>query len=209
MSSEAPPGSPPLPPADFAERELAIRELGPGTVLFRIHRTKHGALYFGRETDPMRRQRWDAPDASYGVCYMAQQDHIAFAETLLRDPGIGAVHVDDLRPRSLAEIEVLAPGSLRVVEMNDEHLNAMGADAGVGQGPYSITWAWSQAISEHPSHPDGIRYRARHDDSGFSLAIFESAGDKLAASSSLPLLDPDLRSVLGGWLDRYKRGLVE
>lgn len=136
------------------------------------------------------------------------EDHIAFAETLLRDPGVRHVHTDDLRPRSLVELSVERE-PLRVVEMNDENLNAMGADASVVQGPYDVTWAWSKAIFEHSSRPEGIRYRARHDDSGFSIAVFERAAGRLRPSPSVPLLDPALARTLGRWLDRYNRGLVE
>jgi len=79
-----PPGPPPAPPTDLGTRTLKSIRIGPGAILYRIHRTKQEALYFGRESELHRRQRWDSPDASYGVCYMAEEDHIAFVETLLR-----------------------------------------------------------------------------------------------------------------------------
>jgi hypothetical protein len=120
------------PPGDFGERQLDIGTIRPSTHLFRIHRTVHDPLRFGRPTDPARRQRWDAPDASYGVCYVAMEEHIAFAETLLRDLKVRHVHDDDLRPRSLARLEVRLPRPLRVVDMNGEHLIPLGADASVG-----------------------------------------------------------------------------
>ncbi len=118
-------------------------------------------------------------------------------------------HASPLRPRALARIAAVGRRPLRVVEMNDEHLIPMGADASVVHGPYDVTWAWSQAIHEHASQPDGIRYRARHDDSGFSIGLFEHAAPRLVALSSVPLLDVSLARMLGSTLDRYRVGLVE
>lgn len=205
MSGTPAAGPPPLPPEDFADLPLEVGTVPSGRVLHRIHRRKHDALHFGREADPVRRQRWDAPDASYGVCYLAQEDHIAFAETLLRDLDLRAVYEEDLRVRALAAVEIRRP--LRLAEMHGKHLGPMRADASAVQGPYATTWAWSKALHDHPSAPDGIRYRARHDDSGLSLALFDRAADALETAST-PLLDPGMAEVLGRWLDRYGVGLI-
>lgn len=201
-----PPGAPPRPPADLAKRSLPVGTIPIGTTLYRIHRARLDSLFFGRESDAARRQRWDAPDASYGVCHLAFESHIAFAETLLRDLGLDTVHHDDLKVRSLARIEVTAP--LRVVEMNDQHLRSVGADASVVHGSYDITWDWSAALHALSEQPAGIRYRARHDDSGFSVALFERAAHFVRQLDSIALLDPSLAVELGRWLDRYTVGLT-
>ena len=85
---------------------------------------------------------------------------------------------------------------------------AHGADASVAQGPYPITWAWSAALHAHPDAPDGVRYRARHDDSGFSVALFVRGEGKVEHLDSVELLDPMITREVGEWLDRYGVGLT-
>jgi hypothetical protein len=206
VNRPARPGPPPSPPPDLAERALKIEPIGAGVLLHRIHRSRHTPLYFGRESDPDRRQRWDAPDASYGVCYMAEEPHIAFAETLLRDLALDVIPQAELEVRSLARLRVRAP--LRLVAMHGKALRVHGADASLVQGPYPITQAWSAALHAHPDGPDGIRYRARHDDSGFSVALFERGRGKVEHVESVELLDPMIAREVGGWLERYEVGLT-
>lgn len=206
MSSPVPPGPPPRPPADLHARKLPLHEAPAGTLLYRIHRTRLAPLHFGRQHDPARRQRWDSPDAGYGVCYLAFEGHVCFAETLLRELELDTVHQDDLGVRSLARVELRAP--LRLVEMNGEHLRRLGADASVVHGSYDTTWEWSAALHAHPEQPDGVRYRASHDDSGFSVALFGRAADRVHCTASTPLADPSLASELARWLDRYDIGLT-
>jgi hypothetical protein len=206
VNPPAAPGPPPTPPTGFGERKLKIASVDAGGVLSRIHRSHHAPLFFGRDRVPECRQRWDAPDASYGVCYMAEEGHIAFAETLLRDMTLDAIPEAELKVRSLARLRIRAP--LRLVAMHGAALRAHGADASVVQGPYPITWEWSAAFHSHPSAPDGICYRARHDDSGFSIALFERAQDKVEHTGSIELLDPKLARVVAQWLDRYEVGLT-
>jgi hypothetical protein len=78
----------------------------------------------------------------------------------------------------------------------------------VVQGPYAATWEWSAAFHAHPDAPDGIRYRARHDDSGFSVALFDRARDRVEPTSPVDLLDPAFAPELARWLDRYEVGLT-
>lgn len=200
------PGDPPLPPATFAARALAWSPVEEGTTLYRIHRTDFAPLYFGRASDPDRRNRWDSPDASYGVCYLALDPAIAFAETLLRDLAIDAVQEAELRIRSLARFRVVE--RLRLVMMHGRGLRRNGADASVVQGAYEVTWAWSAAFHAHPDTPDGIVYRARHDDSGLAVALFERARDKIEHHDSVGLLSPECVRDLAGWLDAYGIGLT-
>jgi hypothetical protein len=206
VNRPARPGPTPTPPADIAERTLKIESVGAGAVLHRIHRSHRAPLHFGRDSDPDRRQRWDSPDAGYGVCYMAKEGHIAFTETLLRDLTLDAIPEAELEVRSLARLRVRS--ALRLVAMHGNALRVHGADASVVQGPYPVTWEWSAAFHAHPSAPDGICYRARHDDSGFSIALFEGAQSKVEHASSVELLDPVLARDLAQWLDLYEVGLT-
>ena len=208
MRETAPPGPAPSPPPDLHARSLKTTRLQANKVLYRIHRTSRKPLHFGRHTDPARRQRWDAPDGSYGVCYMAKDGHIAFAETLLRDLSIRELSEAELDLRSLCTIRVVSP--LRLVTMHGGSMRAHGADPSVVHGPYPKAWEWSLAFHEHPSSPDGILYRlyrARHDDSGLSIALFERARGKVEKAESIRLLDSGFAETLGEWLDRYDLGL--
>lgn len=177
-----------------------------GRILHRVHRSHYAPLHFGCSETPDSRQRWDSPDASYGVCYMAEDDHIALAETMLRAPELAAVSESELKARSLATLRLRSP--LRLAAMHGSALHPHGADASVVQGPYPATWVWSAALYSHPDNPDGICYRARHDDSGFGIALFERASDKLEHLISVELLDPSFVSDLSRWLDRYEVGLT-
>lgn len=204
MTGSARAGQPPRPPEILSRRTLQISSVDAGIVLYRIHRSQQAPLHFGRGSDPDRHHRWDAPDASYGVCYLAQKAHTAFAETLLRDLEIGAIQERELAIRSLARLHVRAP--LRLVAMHGKGLRRLGADASVVQGAYDATWLWS-AFHAHPNAPDGIRYRARHDDSGLSIALFERGRDKVEHLDSTGLLDRAHTRELSRWLDRYEIGL--
>jgi hypothetical protein len=208
MSGDAAlPGPPPLPPANFDRRALALREIPRGTLLYRIHRTSRGVFHFGPRTDPEERGRWDAPDDGYGVCYLAEHPHTAFAETLLRELDREEVsEKDELAPRSLARVRV--ERSISLARMHGPGLRRIKATAAVVQGPYEITQQWSWAIHAHPSHVDGIRYRARHDDEDLSVALFGRAADALTLLDSTPLLHPSLAGELADWLDRYGIGLA-
>lgn len=200
------PGNPPLPPATLSARTLVLSPVKAGTILYRIHRSHLSPLYFGRAAEPELRQRWDSPDATYGVCYLALEPSIAFAETLLRDLSLDVIQEQELRIRSLARFHVVEP--LRLVAMHGRGLRKHGADASVVQGPYEVTWAWSAAFHAHPDAPDGILYRARHDDSGLAVALFERARDKIEHLDSVGLLSPDCAGELARWLDRYGIGLT-
>jgi hypothetical protein len=206
VSPPNPPGPPPRPPSDLSRRSLPIHLVAPGSLLYRIHRSGHDPLHFGRPAEPVRRQRWDAPDAAYGVCYLAFEGHIAFVETLLRDLALDNLHAEDLHARSIALVRVAAP--LRLVAMSDRHLRRLGADASVVHGPYEAAWAWSAAFHGHDDAPDGIRYRARHDDSGFSVALFERSRSAVSVVHSTPLTSRSVATEVGAWLDRYAIGLT-
>lgn len=199
------PGPPPDPPADLDARSLPAHVVPAGTVLYRIHRRTRGALHFGPRSRPEARGRWDAPDDSFGVCYLAERPHLAFAETLLRDLAIEEVASATLAARALAEVEVRR--DLPLVKLHGAGLRRLRATGAVVQGPYATTWSWSRALHRHPSAPDGVRYHARHDDDAFALAVYDRAADTLAPGRSVPLLDPALAHDLGSWLDRYGIGL--
>jgi hypothetical protein len=140
------------------------------------------------------------------VCYLAEQPHVAFAETLLRKPGETLIEEADLASRSLARVRVNR--DLRLVGFHGPGLARMGATASVATGPYAVSRAWSLSLHGHPANPDGIRYRARHDDDGFAIALFDRAADALEVEITDGLMSPGIRHELARWLDRYALGLV-
>jgi hypothetical protein len=198
------PGPPPLPPSGLATRPLPLHDCPAGTLLARIHPAHLGALFFGPLPGSPPRGRWDAPAGEFGVCYLAEEPHAAFAETFLRQPGLMVIDHADLESRCLAMAEVRR--DLRLVAMHGRGLARMGATAAVCSGPYAVSRAWARALHDHPAKPDGIRYRARHDDDGFAVALFGRAADAVVLRGSEGLMERT--GQLGGWLDRYGVGLV-
>ena len=200
------PGPPPLPPADLAGRKLPLHVCPAKTRLTRIHSASHDPLFFGPVAGSRPRSRWDAPAGEFQVCYLAEGSHIAFAETFLREPGATLVETADLASRALAEVEVAR--DLRLVALHGAGLRRLGATAAVCTGSYAVSRAWALALHGHPSRPDGIRYRARHDDDGFAIALFDHAADSVIVTRSVALVLPERLGDLAAWLDRYGMGLL-
>jgi hypothetical protein len=140
------------------------------------------------------------------VCYLAEEPHVAFAETFLREPGETLIEESDLSTRAVAEVEV--GRDLQLVALHGAGLRRLGATAAVCTGPYAVSRSWALALHDHPSRPDGIRYRARHDDDGFAIALFDRAADSVTVAQTTGLASPEIRSDLAGWLDRYGMGLL-
>ena len=63
----------PEPPSDLNERLPLLFSLTPGTLLSRLHRRNNGAIFFGKTG----RNRFDAPDGSFGVLYAGFDEHCA------------------------------------------------------------------------------------------------------------------------------------
>ena len=200
------PGPPPLPPADLHSRTLPIHVHDVDRRLYRIHPTNRYALFFGPAKGQPPHGRWDVPDGRYSVCYLAEQPFAAFAETFLREPGVMVLEAEDLAARSLAIVHILAP--LRLVALHGQGLHALGATAASCTGDYAVSRAWSAALHAHPETPDGIRYRARHDDDGFAIALFDRAQNSVADMDGAPLTDPANHVRLAECLNRYGIGLL-
>ncbi|HEU0015901.1 MAG TPA: RES family NAD+ phosphorylase [Longimicrobium sp.] len=197
---------PPLPPDDFAERHLELETLPAGTILNRIHPRGLAALFFGPPPGSPPRHRWDAPDGGYGVCYLAEQAFVAFAETFLRPPGILLLEMDDLEQRCLARVRTQR--ELRLIPAHDWGLHAIAATSAICSGPYAVSQAWSAAFHAHKVRADGIRYRASHDDGGFAIALFDRAAKAVKEVLSASLGDGEMAKELGKMLDRYGVGLA-
>ena len=200
------PGPPPLPPRDLKKRTLPIHVFPALENLYRVHPVNRTSLFFGPAEGQPPRGRWDAPDGRFGVCYMAEQPYAAFAECFLRVPGVMALEVDDLRERGLALLRPLR--DLRLVAMHGAGLHAVGATAACCTGPYAVSRAWAAALHRHPDRPDGIRYRARHDDDGFAIALFDRARRDVIEAGGAALDEERCQTHLLAFVDRYGIGLI-
>jgi hypothetical protein len=200
------PGPPPLPPRDLKKRPLPIHVVPSMANLYRIHPANRAALFYGPPKGEPPRGRWDSPDGKFGVCYMAEQAYAAFAEVFLRDPGVMVLEMDDLKERAIA---LLHPWrDLRLVAMHGAGLHALGATAACCTGAYAVSRAWAGALFAHPEKPDGIRYRARHDDDGFAIALFDRAKRDVIQAGGAALDGEQALPHLTAFVDRYGVGLV-
>ena len=200
------PGPPPLPAPGFSSRRIAVDVHPVGEPLYRIHPARFGALFFGPAEGAPPRGRWDAPDGRFRVCYLAERPFVAFAETFLRRPGAMVLEMEELAERAISVVRPLR--DLRLAAMHGAGLHAAGATAACCTGAFAVSRAWAAALHGHRERVDGIRYRARHDDDGFAVALFDRARDGVAETASAGLADPARRADLAALLDRYGVGLV-
>lgn len=191
----------PLPPADLDRRRPERLELPAGTNLHRFYTGAHEPIFFDRST----LGRFNAPDASYGVLYAAQDAAGAFAETFLRTPGRTLVDLDLIQRKAYLRLSVVKP--LTLIRFAGPGLARIGATAEVSHAglPYDIPQAWSRALSGHPAMADGIAYYARHDDAELCYALFERASDAVTEAGRELDLDQDWFWRLA---DRYGVGLA-
>jgi hypothetical protein len=168
-----------------------------------LHWKGKGALFFGRT----KKNRFDAPDGSYGVIYLGHDAHCAFIETFGQSTGEFLVTMAELQAHLLAEIEVTR--DLTLIDLaNSGGLARIGADGRLLDGSHEISRRWSLALKHHPTNPDGILYRARHDQARLSYALYDSAQDALNEISSISLADPANARLLANILNTYKFGLL-
>jgi hypothetical protein len=161
--------SAPLPPPDIAARRPELVILPRGLVVERFFTLGYDPIFFDRG----RGGRLNAPDSSYGVLYSAEQVRGAFAETFLREPGRTLLPIDLVQKKGRVSLRLVR--ELRLVRLMGIGLARLGATAEVVHSglPYDASRAWSQAIHDLPSAPDGIAYSARHDDEMVCYALFE------------------------------------
>jgi hypothetical protein len=171
-------------------------------VWYRIHRIGHDPCYFGRTGD----NRLDDPLGRYGVLYAAETLDGAFIETFGRNPGVNVVRETQLAVRSLALIEATRP--LKLVDLTGPGLAQIGATSLLTAGSHALAQSWSRALWSHPSRPDGLVYRARHDPSCICVAVFSRAGRFVRAVPQGGLLEPAHRPRLGAVLRCYHFSLV-
>jgi RES domain len=198
-SGEVPGEELPPPPADLRDRRLPITEEdGPWT---RMHPVEHDPVFFRRTG----LNRFDDPRGEYGVLYAAKDAFGAFIESFGRTPGRNVVSWEKLRSRPLSSIE--AERLLRLVDLTGGGLARLGATAEIFTDDYEKAQEWSCALHDHPSKPDGLSYRLKHDPSRVGVAIFDRAGT-LRARSLGTMIAPEHEKLLAAILKEYGFGLV-
>lgn len=167
---------------------VTLRRIKPGTLLHRIHRPDHDALYFGPE-GPAPTFRFDAPDGSYKVLYAARSLETAFGETLVRSPHIPYVTSTAVKVRVRSELAVAR--TLRLYPLIDAGVSARGLSfTDLHDDADARTQEVSAWIHGNTS-ADGILYTSRFDNQR-CIALFDRAIDvvvttpasKLAISAS-------------------------
>ena len=156
------------PPHDLHERELPIVRLeGPW---LRLHSARREPVFFGRTG----LNRFDDPEGEYGVLYAAEDAFGAFIEVYGQDLGLNLVAETDLRGRLLSEFAV--EGGLRLADLTGPGAARIGATGAISTDPHELVRPWSRALYEHPTSPQGIYYRLKHDLDRKGVAIFDREG---------------------------------
>jgi hypothetical protein len=95
---------------------------------------------------------------------------------------------------------------MRLVDLTGRGLARLGADERLCSGGYDVAQRWARAIYLHPSQPDSIYYRARHDPSQCSVALFDRAEPDVQIQPDGTLLTDGV--LLAQLLRRYHIGLI-
>ena len=192
------------PPPDLATRTARRLDLPAGTILHRFWTLREGAkryepIYYDRSL----RGRLNAPDASYGVLYAAQEPFGALAETFLRTPARRTVDPKLLASKAYVRLRTLR--DLKVIDFDGPNLAILGATAEVIHGglPYDDPQAWSKALRNHPVAADGVAYTARHDPDQRCYALFDDGAPQVVEVDREETLDADWFWELA---DRYEMG---
>ncbi|MBG0511185.1 RES family NAD+ phosphorylase [Agrobacterium sp. MOPV5] len=191
----------PLPPPDLHSRTPEIVSLPAGSETHRFYTAIYEPIFFDRS----RTGRFNAPDGSYGVLYVAKLVNGAFAETFLRSPGNTLIDAGFLKRKGYVRLETVSP--LKLIDLTGPGLAIVGATAEIPHSglPYDAAQAWSKALFDHPVRADGIVYHARHDDTEICYAIFDRAESAIVETSRELNLDQEWFWETGA---RYGVGLA-
>jgi RES domain-containing protein len=170
----------PLPPPHQAQG-LRLLRIAAGRQWIRIHRCHHpSALHWGRQGQG----RWNAPDAAFGVLYVADDLETAFAETFGHQ--VMASHLpaavkflsrQELEERCIARIT--ARRDLQVLDLRGPALARLNLDAQLlsSREQLSVCQAWSRWWHDAAEQPDGLLYPSRLLPRGTNLALYERCAD--------------------------------
>ncbi len=189
----------PVPPASLHSRKLPVVEVEHAFI--RIHRLAHDPAFWGRTG----RNRFDAPDAEYGVLYTAETFDGAFIETF-GDLVPKILTMTSLAARGMARVSSRRP--LRLVDLAGAGLSQLGLDARISVGDHAVSQQWSHAVWKHPRQPDGIWYAARHDSTERAVALFDRAAESVTVAAVCGLVERPIAVTTAAALDKYGFSLL-
>ena len=196
-------GPHPEPSPNFSSRSLPIKSFR--VEWYRIYRCALDPLFFGRTGS----YRFDAPAGEFGVLYVARSRAGAFIEVFgdaaRTTAGRNTLDRKALGLRCWGRVHTSRP--MRLVDLTGRGLARLGADERLCSGGYDVAQRWARAIYLHPSQPDGIYYRARHDPSQRSVALFDRAEPDVQIQRDGTLLTDAV--LLAQLLRRYHIGLID
>ena len=193
----------PAPPEDLARIHVTINELdGP---FFRTHGIKRSPLSPGSAG----LNRFDAPDASYGVLYLGCDEYCAFIETFAHASGTRTVTTAALKSRALSHLK--PSRVLRLIDLAASGaLVRIGVDSRLFSGEYQRSQLWSKALHDHPVKADGLLYPSRLDPSRRAIALFLDRFSKFTELSRQSWYSPGpQRVLLAAIAEHYKIELIE
>lgn len=198
---EPPPEPHPEPPEELLQISLPTVE--SASSWYRLHPAEYDPLFFGCTA----RNRFDAPDGSFGVLYVGEDPLGAFIETFGHHTGrTGSVTRQALAAKDLARVDSSRP--LHLVDLTASGLAHLHADDRLTSGPIGLAQRWSHLFHRHPSAPDGVLYRCRHDPERVAAALYDRIAPDLEATSLGALSEPTHRGLLGEILHAYGFGLI-
>jgi len=202
-----PPGEHPLPHPELPTQVPLIFTLAIGETLYRHHQSIHDPVFFGTSGN-YRFDDTDCPAATcFGVLYTGEDEDCCFIESCGLTTGEPAVSGAYLAAREISRLELTE--ELRFIDLaSPGGLTRIGADGRLETGSYKIAQKWSAALRLHPSRPDGIRYRARHDPSRIAYAIFTRPRSTFNVTSLGSLMSLSNRPLLDRLLRTYNVDLI-
>jgi hypothetical protein len=189
----------PLPPANLDDQDLRVLE--HRATLSRIHRIDQDPAFWGRTG----RNRFDAPAGEFGVLYAATDEYGAFVETF-GDGLSRTVTVKSLAARGWSRVEPRR--DLRLCDLSGPGLAQIGADERLCSGEHEVAQQWSFALWRHRQSVDGLYYRARHDPSRMSVALFDRVAPVVSIVRDGGLIDDRHQALLAAILDTYQFSLL-
>jgi hypothetical protein len=174
----------------------------PRTILWRVHRTRQGALWYGPHGDPPS-NRFDAPANEYGICYFGESLDVSFLETLVR--GADVVEQSEVAARSASYFATAE--EMRFLRFEGPGLVRLKIGGDVA---HAADYAPCQrmACDLYEQHPDidGIQFRSRWDTSSLCWAVFDRAKAKVGPALGKQSLGS--YDVIGPILERHDIAVV-
>ena len=202
-----PPGDHPPPHPELPSQEPFIFTLNRGEVLYRHHQSVHDPIFFGLTG----KYRFDDPNYSsagaFGVLYAGADPECCLLESCGSTTGVPAVSGTYLDARQIARMELTE--DLRFIDLIEPGgLTSIGADGRLITGSYKIAQQWSAALKNHPTKPDGIRYRSRHAPERIAYAIYTRSPTTFSVSSMGSFTAPENEILFKTVLRTYKLALI-